>query len=138
MKDGIAPLHGSAIYYCYTTGDRVLISRQDYNTRNIDKETFLHLYYELDGYAAALKEDCIQYAMYIPYKPLSSYPDWFVEAYNSGKIYEEEGYDNYIFYSEYGDIVMSPGGIVLMNFKGELNYMEPEDFIKYYDTEIGG
>jgi len=132
----IAAMWGTSVGYeesHYT----VVITTTDGRVAVISKETFNYLYLRLDDYTAALKEDCISYTVYRTGRPLSHYPEWFIRAYDNGDIYEEEDYEDFIFYCEFGDIVMSSGSVVLRNFKGDLTYMERYQFDKYYDT-LGG
>jgi hypothetical protein len=127
-----AALWGKSVGYSEYDG-YVTVETNDGRVAAINMDTFNHLYFRLDRFTAALKEDCIEYVIYETNLPLACYPDWFIEAYDNGYIYEEEDYSDFIFYCKHGDIVMGNGSVVLMNFKGELNYMERYQFDKYYD-----
>jgi hypothetical protein len=111
--------------------------RDGYKHIVIPQEIFSNLYYELSNNRAALKDDCIEYAIYSPGKSVRDYPEWFYEAYKDGYIYNEDGYDHLIFYSETGNTPMTPGAVVLKNFMGQVNYMERNEFEKYYDITGG-
>lgn len=133
----IAPLHGKTSLYWHMPLGNVMIQKDNYKHIVVKEDTFKHLFFELNDTRAALKEDCIQYVVYERGKPLACYPDWFIAAYDNGDIYEEEDYDEFIFYNEYGDIVMSHGSVVVRNYMGHLNYMERYEFDKYYDVQMG-
>src|SRR5690606_31607096 len=132
----LAPLRDTVSLYCHIHNSKVLLIKENYKHIVIDRETFYYLYYEVDAERAALKEDCVHYTVYQRGIPLSSYPEWFIEAYDNGYIYEEEGYEDLIIYNIYGDVVLDPGFIVLRNFKGELYLMVEYTFTKYYDVIV--
>lgn len=129
----VAPLRGTTFLYCHLPASQVMIQKDNYRYTIANYESFNYLYFELDATRAALKMDCVEYAIYQPDEPLCCYPDWFIEAYDNGYIYDEEEYEDLIFYCEYGDIVMTPGSVVIRNFKGELNYMERHEFDKHFE-----
>lgn len=134
MEYGIASLRGRTFRYRYSTESKVLISKSYDKHFIANRNAFNYLYLELDDSRAALKEDCVEYVIYNPDEPLSSYPEWFIAAYDNGFIYEEEDYDEFIFYHHNGDVVMSAGSLVLRNYKGEITYMEMCEFNEHYET----
>lgn len=141
MSD-IAPLHGTTSLYHYLPCGNVLVQKANYRHIVIHESTFNHLYYELDGSRAALKEDCIEYCIYYPEKHIDDYPKWFRDAMSDGWI--EEVYrghqivpGSHIYFEEGGEILMSPGSIIMKNFMGDLKYMESDHFARYYDTTGG-
>ena len=127
-----AAIWGTSVH-CEDFGDSFLVENHRGGIARINNEVFNKIFVRLDEFTAALKEDCIEYTVYQPNKPLSEYPDWFINAYYNGDIFEVD-YGTFIFYEENGDLAMSPGSIVLRNFRGELKYMESNIFEKYYDT----
>jgi hypothetical protein len=133
----IAPLHGTTSLYCYLQDSKVLLLKSGYEYIVVKEDTFNNLYFQLDGERAALKEDCIEYAEYDINKPLTDYPEWFIDAMNEGWLTNEyEG--NFIFLNENNELtMMSPRSVILRNFEGDLRYMEREDFDKYYEV-LGG
>lgn len=138
MSSKLALLRGtSRALYAHLDNDLVLLMKEDYKYFATKLRTFYELYYELSDTVAALKEDCIDYTVYKPGQDFLDYPDWFITAYDNGYIYTEDGYDDYIMYGEHGDIVFSPGGIILCNFLGQVTYMERFHFLKHYEV-IGG
>lgn len=136
MNNRVAPMRGTTSLYVHLPNSKVLIMRDNYKHTMTSIENFNYLYYELNDTVAALKEDCIEYVIHYPHKPLSSYPDWYISAYDNALIFEESA-DQFIFYDERGDLAMSTGSVVLRNFMGDLKYMEMDDFKRYYDI-IGG
>jgi hypothetical protein len=131
MRTDIVALWGTSVGYT-DYGETVGIETNDGRIAIIRKDTFDHLYYRLSEFVAALKEDCIQYAIVSYDKPVCDYPDWFVDACQKMQITQDFGC--YIFVDDYGDIAISPDSVVLRNFKGELMHMEYDKFTKYYDT----
>lgn len=111
----------------------VFIETPDGRARVIGSTTFDYLYYRLDPFTAALKEDCIEYVTNEPIGEAHDFPSWYFDAVDDGVIFEEHG--TVIFYEENGDVAMSPGSVILRNFEGRLRYMEFNDFIKYYDVQ---
>ena len=135
---GIAPMCGTSSIYTHLSGNQVLIMKEGYDYRVIPERTFYQLFYELSDTKAALKEDCIEFAIYRRYTPPYEYPNWYVEAMVDGLIYEDGlGFGGYMFYDHSGEIAMADGAFILKNFKDELRYMEANDFLKYYEL-IGG
>jgi hypothetical protein len=132
----LAALWGTSVGYTESQ-HFVEIEMTDGRLMVVSKETFDYLYCRLDEFTAALKENCIEYAIYQPNMSFETCPQWYVQAIEDGFIYAEENYSDYIFYCENGDIVMSPGSVVLRNFLGDLNYMEMWQFDKYYDLAGG-
>lgn len=133
MKN-LAPLMGSVSYYRYLSSSEVMVQKSVDDYIIVNNDTFENLYYELDGYRAALKEDCIEYAVYNLYKPLEYYPDWFVEEAYKGRITMCEGV--HVFKDRNQTIVMSPESIVLRNSFGQLRYMERDVFNEMYDLRL--
>jgi len=134
LEYGIASLRGKPHLYRYSIDSKVMVGTGYDNYRTVNQDTFNCLFHELDDYRAALKEYCVEYVVYDPDEPLSSYPEWFIEAYDNGFIYEEEDYSEFIFYCAFGDIVMSDGSVVLRNYKGDMTYMEWYQFDEHYES----
>ncbi len=123
-------------------GDTIMIETIDSRIAHVRKETFDHLYTRLSEYVAALHENCIEYVVFNPDKPLYEYPNWYTEAIVDGWINNELWFYNgkglyCLIQEDGGEVAMAPGGVILRNFMGELRYMEREDFERYYDT-MGG
>lgn len=135
MDSNVAPLHGKTALYTYVSSSEVMIMKKDYAFIVTSKKTFKELYHELDDRRAALKSDCIEYAVCQKDKPIECYPKWFLDAMEDGWIVNE--YGTFTFLDHTGEFSMSPTSVILRNFMGDLKYMEPEDFIKYYDTLKG-
>jgi hypothetical protein len=114
--------------------DSVLIENNNGRVSRIRKETFDALFIKLDEFTAALKEDCIEYIICHPELPLETYPEWFIDAVHEGWIVRD--YETYFFLDTYseGELAMSPDGVILRNFLGDLKYMEIDEFTKHYDT----
>ena len=129
----IAALWGTTAGYTECGYGAVSIETNDGRVIVIKEETFEYLYFRLDDFTAALKDDCIEYVVNEPNKLMFEYPNWFVEAVSDGIIFEM-CLGSYAFYDDSGDIAMSPNSMVLRNYKGELMYMEPYKFYQYYDT----
>lgn len=129
----VAALWGTTVSYAEFP-DSVMIETLDGRVGRFRTDTFDYLYTRLTEFTAAMKNDCIEYMIYQPNISFEDCPQWFIQAIEEGYIYAEEGYDDYIFYHECGDIVMSPGSVILRNLYGQLNYMEKSEFDKYYDT----
>lgn len=107
-----APLRGTSSLYSYLPGSRVIIYRNDHKHIIINQDIFEKLYFKLDDFTAALKEDCIEYVV--------------VE---DGLIYEND-----FFSIEHKRMSIRPDTIIMRNFKGELMPIDPEKFDKYYDV----
>lgn len=112
--------------------DTVIVETIDGRVAVIRKETFDYLYFKLDDFNAALKEDCIHYAINEPEKDLMEYPLWFIEACEDGLIYENER-GTLFLYNEAGELAVSTNAMVVRNYRGELSYLEAYNFHKYYD-----
>lgn len=128
----IAALWGTTVGYTDYTGGAVVVETMDNRVIVISRHTFNHLYYKLDEFNAALKDDCIHYANYMYDKATEEYPKWYQDAVAEG-IIGYNGYHDY-FYEDDGEIAMSPRAVVLMNKYGELKYMERHNFYKYFDV----
>lgn len=136
----IAAIWGTSVGYV-ESGYSVEIETVDGRFAVLKKHVFEYLYCKLDNFTAALKEDCIEYAVYDVNKPVLNYPEWYIEAVRDGQI-QNDGYStprspngNYVFYDyKSGEIPMSPTSIILRNHMGDLMYMEQNEFGKYYDT----
>lgn len=127
----VAAVWGTTV--CYTEYyDTYIIERTDGNVKVVYKETFEYLYHKLDKFTAALKEDCIEYAINDNNNPLTDYPEWYLDARFDGVIYSNCA-GTTMLYEESGEIAMSPNSIVLRNFKGELRHIEAYKFHQYYD-----
>jgi hypothetical protein len=128
----IAAFWGKSVGYS-EVGKHVTIETINGRIAVISKECFDYLYYRLDDFTAALKEDCIEYAIHLTNKPLLQYPDWYVSA-----VYDEwickDDYGGWLFYDiVHGGIPMSSESIVMRNYIGKLRYMESEEFCKHFD-----
>lgn len=128
----IAAFWGTTVSYTEYPGTSVVVETMDNRVIVISSETFEHLYYRLDDFNAAMKEDCIHYTDYRYDKSIEEYPQWYQDAVDDGLI----AYNGYTdsFYEEDGDLIMSPKAIILKNRFGELKYMERYNFYKYYDV----
>lgn len=129
----IAPLRGSTILYMYLLDDMVLLMKDNYNYFVTRVKAFEDLYEQLDDRTAALREDCIEYTIYHPDRPLCEYPEWYINAYDNGMIFQDDKGD-FLFYELDGDMIMTPGAIMLVNFLGQLKYMEADEFERYYEV----
>ena len=127
------------------TGKDILLIKDNYNMRITSLKTFKYLFVEVDERRAALKEDCINYTVFDPLKPLCEYPDWYIQAYDDGFIFEDvaeyyitenaevvEEDISFIIYSEKADKVLLHGDIVMCNFKGEVMGLDPVTFETLY------
>jgi hypothetical protein len=136
-----AAMWGTSVGYT-DFGDTIMIETVDSRVAHVRQETFDYLYTRLSEHVAALKENCIEYTIFDPNRPLYQYPNWFVEAKVDGVITDDlwivDGKGLYvIFQDDGGEIVMAPGAVILRNFMGELRYMERDDFERYYETKGG-
>lgn len=61
MKSRIAALWGTTVGY-QELPESIFIEKNDGRVMVISHDTFDYLYYRLDDFTAALKEDCIEYA----------------------------------------------------------------------------
>lgn len=122
---GYTETNGSVEIECPTTGRLMVVS----------KATFDYLYYKLDDFTAALKENCIEYVINDDCEVLIGYPQWYVEAYADGIMYRLDGVD--YFSDEKGEMVIIPGSVILRNLKGELMCMDARQFDRYYDMAGG-
>lgn len=127
----VAAMKGSSVYYMENESHVMVDKGNDFT--NMTPETFEYLYYRLDDEFCALKEDCIEYAIYDKDKDLFSYPYWYIEATYRGDIYHNTS-GSYI-YDYTGELAMSHKSVILRNFLCELMYMELETFRFYYETE---
>lgn len=129
----IAALWGTTVGYSEAYEGRVTIETVDGRVAVVNKETFDYLYHKLDDFTAALKEDCIQYAINLyDDRCILEYPEWYVDACTDGIIYES--CCTLMLYEESGEIAMSRNSVVLRNYKGELRHIEAYKFHQYYDT----
>lgn len=141
----LAYLKGSALVWDYSGEEDILLIKDNYNMRITSLETFKYLFVEVDERRAALKEDCINYTVFDPLKPLCEYPDWYIQAYDDGFIFEDvaeyyvtenaeivEEDISFIIYSEKADRMLQPGDIVMCNFKGEVMGLDPVTFERLY------
>lgn len=130
----MAVLKGKTVLYGdLEVDDSVVIIKDNYNFKHIKTKTFDDLFYRITDEFAGLKEDCIDYVIFDPWRPLFMYPRWFIQAYHDGWMFEEDS-DNWVYYDMNGDVAMAPGSVMLHNRFGELRYMERNDFEKYYHT----
>lgn len=135
MSPRLAPIKGSSSIYGYLQDGTVLLMKNNYKYFVTSRQAFHDLYYRLDDSKAALKEDCIEYTVYHPETPLSWYPDWYIEAYDNGMIFEDSG--NFLCCYNKDDMVMTPGSVVLYNHLGQIKNMERYQFEHYYEP-MGG
>lgn len=137
-RHGLAPVRGTSSLYKYLDGGMVLLMKEGYNYFVTKEYIFKDLYYELTESKAAMKEDCIEYVIFSRRVPPYEYPNWYTDAMVDGWIYEDGmGFGGYIFYDQTGEIPMAENSFILKNFKGDLRYMEFDEFERYYEF-IGG
>ena len=136
MLRDLAVLKGRTSIYSELDDGKVLILKDNYQYTTVSKENFEILFYKLTESITALKEDCIEYVVYYPYSPLLAYPRWYIDAHFDGELYED-AFGTSIFVDRSGELLMSPGSIVLRNYRGDLRYMERDEFEKYYETPGG-
>lgn len=129
----IAAFWGTTVGYTEYHNGTVILETTDGRVAVIKNNTFDYLYYKLDEFTAALKEDCVEYVIHEPDKCVFEYPVWYIEACEDGIIFEDEDH-SCILYDECGDIAVSPNSMILKNYKGELKHFERYKFFKYYDT----
>lgn len=126
----IAALIGTTVGYTdyYQT---IVLEKNDGSVAVVSRKTFDYLYFRLDEFRAAMKDDCIHYASNDPMIDLYSQPDWYIDICSDGLFYEHCGVD--YFYEEDGEVAVSPSSVILRNYQGDLKYMELDEFTKYYD-----
>lgn len=130
----IAAFWGTSVGYTEYGNDSVVLETIDGRVAVIKKATFDYLYYRLDEFNAALKEDCVHYAVYSPEKDLiDDYPTWFIEACEDGLIYDDSRF-NCFLYEQNGEVAVAPNSIIMRNYKGELKHIEGYKFHQFYDT----
>ena len=113
----------------------MVLETNDGRIISVSKRTFDYLYYKLDSFTAALKDDCIEYEPNDPMIPDSERPAWYIDAELNGDIYDMCGALMFRVNYDTGDAIeMNMRSVVLRNYLGDLRYMEWEDFIKYYDV----
>lgn len=127
---GIAALWGTSVGYSLIN-DSVLIETGEGRVAVIRSDVFEYLYFKLDDYTAALKENCIGYFIYDPCKSICEYPAWVIRAMRDNWIVEDEG--SFIFVNDTETITLDNTSVILRNFMGELKYMDLDEFCKYYD-----
>lgn len=136
----IAAFWGTTAGYTHYPGGAVVVESIDNRVIVISEKTFNYLYYKLDEFNAALKEDCIEYVVINPDHFLEDcvidYPKWFLEAVDNGDIFTPSK-NVIVLYGIDGDIVMRPNSMVLRNYRGELKHMESFKFHQYYDVPEG-
>jgi hypothetical protein len=124
---------GTAVGYTNING-QVTIEMNTGRVAVISEGAFNRLYYKLDDFTAALKEDCIEYAINNDSESLFAYPLWYVDAFANGIMYRVDGVDYFNGDDKnQDDIAMAPGSFILRNHKGQLMYMESDQFDRYYD-----
>jgi len=128
----IAAMWGTAVGYT-EYGSVVDIETADGRVMVISKKTFDSLFYRLDAYTAALKENCIEYVFNGDVDAdIFEFPEWYIDAVEDGIIYGDCGMD--FFVEDSGEIAMSPSSVILKNHIGDLKHMESDKFFKFYDT----
>ena len=105
-----------------------VLLRKDGRHTIVSMKLFNELYLIVNDYDCALKEDCIEYVVHEWNKPIEHYPEWYQFAVKCYEIFKIG--DSWHFYTENGEIAMSPRAIILRNIKGELRYLE---FPTFYD-----
>lgn len=130
----IAALWGTTVGYS-EINDTVVIETNEGRVAVIRRETFDYLYFRLDKFTAALKEDCIRYFIYQPYEPLFNYPEWVIQAIKDNWIVKDDY--SFVFIGDVEIVNLDQTSVILKNFKGELKHMELDQFHKYYDI-LGG
>lgn len=136
MMSKWAPIRGTSVIFSELKDDMVLLMKDGYNYFVTKLEVFDDLYIRLSYNRAALITDCIEYVVFYPEIPLALYPDWYIEGYDNGMIFEDDN-GNFLFYDLDGDMAMAPGSIMMVNHLGQLRYNERYQFEKYYEP-IGG
>lgn len=129
----IAAFWGTTAGYNEYHNDKIVVEHAEGRVAVVNRDTFDYLYYRLNEFTAALKEDCIHYIIHDPDKCLFEYPEWFVDACSDGIIFEDD-WHSCILYEESGDIAVAPNSMILRNYKGELKHLEAYKFHQYYDT----
>lgn len=132
IGSGRAPIRGTVSLYSHMNNSLVLLMKEDYKYFVTKLEVFKDIYHELDDARAALKEDCIEYVIYSRHRPLYTYPNWYVQAMVDCFIFED-GSGGHMFYEETGELAMAEGAFILRNSRGELKYMEANEFERYYE-----
>lgn len=127
----IAALWGTVVGYTEYT-DTVGIETTDGRVAVVSADAFDSLYYRLDEFTAALKENCIEYVIVDLDRDISSYPYWFREAMEDGYITNE--YGNFIYSDHNGELVMDTVSVILRSHIGDVAYMTINDFDRFYDT----
>lgn len=139
MYRNLAVVKGKTVIYSeLSDGWEYLLLKDNYRYMTVSAETFNSLFERLTDTLAALREDCIEYVIYSPYTPLLAYPKWYIDEHHDfgGSLYEHSFGTTY-FYEESGELLMSPGSVVLRNKLGDVRYMERETFFKYYEIPGG-
>lgn len=136
MGSSIAAIRGTTSLYTYVSGHKVLLMRDGYDYIVVRDDTFHDMYNILSIEKAALKEDCIEYVIHYPDKPIFEYPQWYINAYSTNDIFDDD-YGGFLFWEPTGEIPMAPGSIILRNKHGALMYMERNKFESYYETPGG-
>jgi hypothetical protein len=131
----IAPVRGTTSLYSHMENSTVLLMRDGYKYFVTSLKVFNDLYISLTDTKAALKEDCIEYVIYRGDVDSDSYPDWYIDALDNHIF--ENGYNGHTFRDMFGITDMTPGAVILRNFKGELMYMDYNKFERYYEI-LGG
>lgn len=129
----IAAIWGTTVGYTDYCNGTVVIETVDNRVAVIKKETFEYLYCKLDGFVAALKEDCVHYIIHKHNKCIFEYPEWFVDACADGIVFEDE-VNECILNTDSGEIAVCHNSMILRNYKGDLQHLEAYKFHKYYDT----
>lgn len=134
IGSGRAPVRGTVSLYSHMNNSLVLLMKEGYKYFVTRLDVFNDMYYELDDTRAALKGDCIEYVIYSRYRPLYTYPNWYVQSMVDGIIFDDgTGFGGHMFYEESGELAMAEGSFILRNNRGDLKYMEANEFERYYE-----
>lgn len=111
----------------------VFLRNKHGDIRCVDFEIYKREYFDMGLYAAVHKSDCIEYFLWdSTIKMMTGLPEWVVEMVHFDEIHPE--YGGWTFYDyENGEIAMSQMCYLVRNKFGEIRYMEPEVFDKYFD-----
>lgn len=134
MEGRLAYLKDSTSVFYEMDDGVILLLKPDYKWKIIPVDIFEDLFYVVDHNKAALKEDCIECTMFSRFRPLHTYPEWYLNAVTKGLIYGVNDYpEPHIWRHIDGDIPMTEGSYILRNFMGDLRYVDARSFERYYE-----
>lgn len=128
----IAAYWGTTSSYTYNLDGTVMVETPDHRIMSVSEETFEYLYFKLDEFTAALKEDCVRYVINKPGTLLRDLPKWYSDLIIEGTVYILDGIP--ILNEESGEIEMAKNSVLMQNYKGDLRYLEGFKFHQYYNT----